>query len=124
MVTLKITDDARRALMGTGDATLIVDIDGTATVTPPPPPVGPPRGPLAPLLLRGDLKAGDKLYWDRPRVGQRYTATVLANGDLDIGTGRPEQSPSGAARAVSGTHVDGWTAWRRERDGKILNDLR
>jgi hypothetical protein len=82
-----------------------------------------PSGPLGPLLSAGELTAGDVLYWDRPRRGERYRAVVRADGALVVAGGL-HRSPSGAARAVAGVHVDGWHAWRRERDGALLAHLR
>lgn len=78
-----------------------------------------PRGPLAPLLADGRLEPGDQLYWERPRRGERHTASVAADGSL-LMAGHRFWSPSGAARAAAGVHVDGWTAWRGERDGGAL----
>ncbi|GIJ29003.1 hypothetical protein Vqi01_41650 [Micromonospora qiuiae] len=87
------------------------------------PPVGPPRGPLAPLLISGALNPGDRLFWHRPRRRQRFTATVLASGELEV-DGRRYQSPSDAATACAGASANGWTAWRRESDGAVLNTFR
>ncbi|TWJ21076.1 uncharacterized protein DUF4357 [Micromonospora endolithica] len=86
-------------------------------------PVGPPKGPLAPLMARGDLQVGERLYWRRPRLGKTFIAVVLASGELEI-NGRRYQSPSDAASACAGGAANGWTAWRRERDGTPLNKLR
>lgn len=99
---------------------VLADDDEPATA---PEPIGPPRGPLAPLMERGDLKVGDRLIWPRPRLGKLFTAAVLASGELDI-DGRRYQSPSDAATACAGSAANGWTAWRRESDGKTLDKLR
>lgn len=87
------------------------------------PAAGPPRGPLAPLLLSGALNPGDRLFWHRPRLRKRFTATVLASGELEV-DGRRYQSPSDAATACAGSSANGWTAWRRESDGAVLNAFR
>ena len=100
---------------------VVVDIDDQPTA--PAQPVGPPRGPLAPLMARGDLQVGERLYWRRPRLGKTFIAVVLASGELEI-AGRRYQSPSDAASACAGGAANGWTAWRRERDGTPLNKLR
>ncbi|MEU9606397.1 hypothetical protein [Streptomyces sp. NPDC048057] len=81
-------------------------------------------GGLAPLIQAGRLEAGETLYWSRPRLGVRHTATVLANGWLQF-EGKPYRTPSGAAvAATGGSQADGWTAWRRERDKVIIGSLR
>jgi Restriction Enzyme Adenine Methylase Associated len=82
-----------------------------------------PTGPLAGLLVAGELRAGDVLYWERPRRGERHSAVVRPDGSLTF-AGRLYRSPSGAARAAAGVQVDGWHAWRRERDGALLSSLR
>ncbi|MGW0368360.1 restriction system modified-DNA reader domain-containing protein [Streptomyces coeruleorubidus] len=80
-------------------------------------------GGLAPMLESGDLKVGEVLYWSRPRLGVRHEASVLPNGWLSF-EGKPYRTPSGAAVAAAGSQADGWTAWRRERDGVIIGSLR
>ncbi|MER6424559.1 hypothetical protein [Streptomyces sp. NPDC001137] len=80
-------------------------------------------GGLAPLIQAGDLKPGETLYWSRPRLGVRHTATVLENGWLMF-EGKPYRTPSGAAVAAAGSQADGWTAWRRESDKVIIGSLR
>ncbi|WP_327190586.1 hypothetical protein [Streptomyces xinghaiensis] len=97
------------------DITLKEGTSSTATQTTP--------GGLAPMIEAGDLKAGEVLYWSRPRLGVRHEATVLQNGWLSF-EGRPYRTPSGAAVAAAGSQADGWTAWRRERDGVIIGSLR
>ncbi|MFE4483048.1 MULTISPECIES: hypothetical protein [Streptomycetaceae] len=80
-------------------------------------------GGLAPMLERGDLVAGEELYWSRPRLGVKHLATVLPNGWLQF-DGKAYRTPSGAAVAAAHTAADGWTAWRRSRDGVIIGSLR
>jgi hypothetical protein len=81
-------------------------------------------GDLAPLLKAGGLKPGETLYWSRPKLGVRHTATVLPNGWLQF-EGKPYRTPSGAAvAATGGSQANGWTAWRREADGVIIGSLR
>ncbi|MET8579357.1 hypothetical protein ABZX39_00540 [Streptomyces collinus] len=91
------------------------EADSPATQTTP--------GGLAPMIESGDLKAGETLFWSRPRLGVRHQATVLPNGWLSF-EGKPYRTPSGAAVAAAGSQADGWTAWRRERDGVIIGSLR
>lgn len=105
----------------TVDSDVYIDIsrggeaDSPATQTTP--------GGLAPLIESGDLKAGEVLYWSRPRLGVRHEATVLPNGWLSF-DGKPYRTPSGAAVAAAGSQTDGWTAWRRKRDDVIIGSLR
>lgn len=80
-------------------------------------------GGLSPMIESGDLRVGEVLYWSRPRLGVRHEATVLPNGWLSF-EGKPYRTPSGAAVAAAGSQADGWTAWRRERDGVIIGSLR
>jgi hypothetical protein len=78
---------------------------------------------LAALIERGEFGPGDRLYWARPRLGRRHVSTVLASGDLDI-DGVWYRSPSDAASACAGSNANGWTAWRRESDGALIDRLR
>ncbi len=121
-LTIHIDEEiVRRVVRPGGDLTLRVVVDSQAADASPEP-VGPPRGPLAVLLERGDLKAGDELHWHRPRLKVTHFATVLADGQLEV-AGVRYGSPSDAASAVAGSSANGWTAWRRE-DGKTLDQLR
>jgi hypothetical protein len=105
------------------DVTIRMIIDDKRAEAPTSESVGPPQGPLALLLRQGKLHAGDRLYWHRPRLGKRFVATVLASGELEI-DGRRYQSPSDAASACANGAANGWTAWRRESDGTVLDKLR
>lgn len=64
---------------------------------------------VADLLGAGLLEEGATLYARRRRVGDR-TATVLPDGSLDV-DGTAHNTPSGAARAVSGASENGWWFW-------------
>ncbi len=78
-------------------------------------------------LLDADLiEAGEKLIWERPRLGATYRATVLENGSLELEDGRAFSSPSRAAmEAANVPAYDGWYAWKVPRlAGQSLNDLR
>ncbi|MFG1881979.1 hypothetical protein [Micromonospora sp. NPDC049102] len=77
---------------------------------------------VPPSPERGDLKVGEHLYWLRPRLRQRFIATVLASGELEV-EGCRYRSPSDAATACAGSPANGWTAWRLE-DGTLLDKLR
>ena len=81
------------------------------------------RGSVADLLNQGLLAAGAQIIWE-PVMGERYTATVLAAGDIQLPDGRTFSSPSAAAQQASGrTSVSGWEMWRTE-DGRTLYELR
>jgi hypothetical protein len=71
---------------------------------------------LADLMAAGLLDEGVTLYARGRRVAGR-TATVLSDGSLDV-DGVRYQSPSGAARAVTGTSVNGWWFWVLEPQSK------
>jgi hypothetical protein len=124
---IAIYDQISRTTVALRDALLQLLLTGSA---PPlsqesstPETVGPTRDSLRDLIERGELRAGDRIVWSRPRRGQRHVAVVLASGHLEI-DGRPYDSVSSAATAVAGSHINGWRAWRREQDGALLDDLR
>ncbi len=77
------------------------------------------RVTLADLIGAGLILPGTVIY---ARSGER-TATVLADGRLDL-DGTPFESPSGAAKAITGYTINGWTYFRLERGGtRSLTDL-
>lgn len=120
-LTVEVSPELAASLAAGDDLVIRLRIGQQATPTAPP--IGPPRGPLAPLLASGVLNPRDRLFWNRPRRRQRFVATVLASGELEV-DGRRFQSPSDAATACAGTPANGWTAWRRESDGAVLNTFR
>ncbi|MFF0721851.1 hypothetical protein [Micromonospora sp. NPDC003816] len=120
-ITVTVSDEALHAVRHDRKVKLRLVIDSDQAA-PQPQPAGPPRGPLAALIERGDLKVGEHLYWQRPRLRQRFIATVLASGELEI-DGCRYRSPSDAATACAGSPANGWTAWRLE-DGTLLDKLR
>jgi hypothetical protein len=81
---------------------------------------------VADLLDAGLLRASQTLVWDRPRLGQRYSAEVLENGSIRLEDGRAYSSPSRAAmEAADIPSYDGWYAWRVDGlEGPTLQDLR
>ncbi len=84
----------------------------------------PPRGPLAALMRSGRLAAGDQLVFSQPRANRTATATVRTDGGLEVlGKTGVYWSPSKAAAAVTGSQINGWTAWRTA-DGHTLDELR
>jgi len=130
MPSINITFDSQiiEALIAAGSddsVSLSVTIanDGAPSPTPAPAPAR-PRGPLAPLLQAGLLKAGDRLRFEQPRAGRTAFATVRSDGRLSVdGKSVPFTSPSKAASAVTGSQINGWTAWHHD-DGRTLAQLR
>jgi hypothetical protein len=61
------------------------------------------------LVAAGLLTEGTVLHAKRQRVAGR-TATVLSDGAIDV-DGVRHTTPSGAARAVTGTAENGWSFW-------------
>ncbi|GHB32521.1 DUF4357 domain-containing protein [Streptomyces chryseus] len=83
-----------------------------------------PQGPLAELLLKGLLKAGDVLSFQQRRAGREAVATVMTDGRLVVeGHAMPYTSPSKAASAVTQSPANGWVLWRTA-DGRTLDALR
>ena len=81
------------------------------------------RGSVADLVREGLLKSGARIICE-PRMGEQYTATVLASGDIQLPDGRTFGSLSAAGSAVSGRGAfSGWERWRTE-DGRTLHELR
>ncbi|MGW3890454.1 GmrSD restriction endonuclease domain-containing protein [Micromonospora chokoriensis] len=77
---------------------------------------------LADLMSAGLLEAGTSLHPRRQRFAER-TAIVLPDGALDV-DGVRHATPSGAARHLSGTSLNGWRFWLVEpRTGRCLSDL-
>jgi hypothetical protein len=80
------------------------------------------RVELADIMAAGLLYEGATLYARGRRVAGR-TATVLFDGAVDV-DGVRYSTPSGAARAVSGTNVNGWWFWLLEpKSTRSLTDL-
>lgn len=82
------------------------------------------RVQLKDLMDAGLLAAGDELVFDRPRLGESYTAEVTPEGRLRLEDGREFAAPSRAAmEAADLPSIDGWFAWRMPQ-GSTLADLR
>lgn len=78
------------------------------------------------LLDAGLLVPGDAVEFVRPRLGDRFDATIRADGTFALPDGSIHQSPSLAAmRAADLVSYDGWHAWRVIRlGGTRLHELR
>jgi hypothetical protein len=82
------------------------------------------RKPQLDLLLRvGLLQPGQRLTWDRPRLGEQHIVAVDALGNLITGRGRVCATPDVAAKAITGYPAAGWPAFRTD-DGVSLQQLR
>jgi hypothetical protein len=82
---------------------------------------------LADLVDADLLKPGDRLRWDRPKLGTSYAATVTDNAAIELDDGGTFATPSRAAKKAANIPAyDGWYAWRVERPGGtvVLHDLR
>jgi site-specific DNA-methyltransferase (adenine-specific) len=76
------------------------------------------------LIRTGKLKPGTMLHHTaRRRSEWNVSAKVVEDGLQVRGKGRVYNSPSAAARAVTGRPVNGWTFWRLP-DGELLDTLR
>lgn len=88
-------------------------------VTPPATQPGGTRESVADLLEAGLVAVGSRLIMTHG--GREHYATVVEGGALDV-DGHREDTPSGAARRVTGGSHNGWTAW--SVDGEPLAALR
>jgi hypothetical protein len=77
---------------------------------------------LLELIRTGRLRAGTKLHHRSRRHAERNVEATVVSGGIKL-RGRVFDSPSGAARFITGAPVDGWTFWRLP-DGSYLNELR
>ncbi len=115
----------------------IVDIEADHEPAAASPAVAPPSGPtavtangrrvtVADLLEAGFLEPDEPVEFVRPRLGDRYEATIRGDGTFVLPDGTVHQSPSLAAmRSADLVSYDGWYAWRVPRlGGTKLNELR
>jgi len=76
---------------------------------------------LADLIGAGLLEPGATLF--ARNTHNHHRATVLSDGRIDVG-GEVFESPSGAAKAVTGKGTNGWWFWRLDANGnRSLNNL-
>ncbi len=78
------------------------------------------------LLDAGLIAPEEDLVFPRPRLGETYHCSVLANGTFELPDGTICTSPSQAAMKVADLiSYDGWHGWRVPRlDGVKLDELR
>ncbi|QOC94391.1 restriction system modified-DNA reader domain-containing protein [Micromonospora craniellae] len=81
------------------------------------------KPPLGALVRAGILQPGQRLIWNRPRIGEQHTVTVDVHGNLITAQGRICPTPDSATRAIVGYPAAGWPAFRTE-DGVSLQQLR
>lgn len=101
--------EARLSVEG---AILLVDSlsvdESQPVVTPPATQPSGTRESVADLLEAGLVAVGSRLIMTHG--GREHYATVVEGGALDV-DGHREDTPSGAARRVTGGSHNGWTAW-------------
>jgi hypothetical protein len=83
-----------------------------------------PRVVLAQLIQAGLLQPGEQLYWPRANKGQIHTATLTADGTLQLADGTHHANPSAAITALGLPNNNGWKLWRRTRDNHTLDTTR
>ncbi len=77
------------------------------------------------LLKSGSVSAGDKLVWNRRVLKSAHEAVINEDGTISTSDGKKHRTPSGAAKFLNQDKpVDGWIAWRHEKSGKKLAELR
>lgn len=77
---------------------------------------------LADLVAAGLLEPGTTMYAKRKAHADR-TATILSDGRVDV-DGRIFDTPSGAARFISGKSENGWVFFRLSQTGRrTLSDI-
>jgi hypothetical protein len=81
------------------------------------------KGKILTLIEEGRLDEAEKLMWERRQHGVTLRAWVTRGGRLRLEDGREFDTPSGAARELAGYEINGWRTWRRERDGRSLDEI-
>ncbi|GAA3372167.1 hypothetical protein GCM10017744_102580 [Streptomyces antimycoticus] len=90
------------------------------------PPADPARRPGALMFILevGLLQPGDELEHHQPRRRRTHTATVTADGWVELPDGRVFAQPSPALKAQTGSEINGWGQYKHVRSGKRLQELR
>jgi hypothetical protein len=125
-VTIYADPSGRRILDIEADHEPLVAASTSATTAPRTFTVEGRRITVADLLDAGLLEVDEEVEFVRPRLGQRYTATILADASFRLPDGSVQRSPSLAAMRVADlVSYDGWHAWRVTRlGGTRLHELR
>jgi Restriction Enzyme Adenine Methylase Associated len=79
---------------------------------------------LIDLINAGSIPIGTRLFHRGRRESERSVEGVIQAGGIEV-RGQVFKTPSGAARAVSGTGAEnGWRWWRVAPNGEMLSKLR
>ncbi|WP_447003413.1 DUF4357 domain-containing protein [Saccharothrix isguenensis] len=81
------------------------------------------RESIRDLLDAELIRAGDRLRLTRPRAGEEHVAAVSREGRIVLTSGAEYDTPSDAAKAVTGTQINGWIVWRTDAN-RTLASLR
>ncbi|MGC5343982.1 DUF4357 domain-containing protein [Streptomyces sp. DT24] len=81
-------------------------------------------GSLTPLIEAGLVSAGDTLQHHQSRLKRTHTATVTADGWIEIPDGRAFPQPSPALKAQTGSSINGWGQYTHVPSGRRLQELR
>ena len=79
---------------------------------------------ISDLILKGLIKVGDTLVWNRRSLGEIHTAIVQADGTLVTEDGAVHKTPSGAAKHFGKKPVDGWNTWKIGQSKTSIGSLR
>lgn len=66
---------------------------------------------LKDLIRTGRLPIGTKLHHKAHRYPERSVEAVVLAGGIKVGT-KVYDTPSAAARSITGNRTDGWLFWR------------
>ncbi|MFE4173285.1 hypothetical protein ACFRR7_14740 [Streptomyces sp. NPDC056909] len=81
-------------------------------------------GSLTPLIEAGLVSAGDVLQHHQSRLKRTHTATVTADGWIEIPDGQAFPQPSPALKAQTGSSINGWGQYTHVPSGRRLQELR
>lgn len=87
-------------------------------------PLGRRSGSLMPLIEAGLVSAEDTLQHHQSRLRRTHTATVTADGWIEIPDGRAFPQPSPALKAQTGSSINGWGQYTHMPSGRRLQELR
>lgn len=77
------------------------------------------------LLEAQLIEPNTNLVFNRPRLGNSYTATITESGRIRLDNGHEFATPSRAAmEAANLDSIDGWGAWTIADTGRTLSDIR
>jgi len=132
--TIRVDDEVYALLQARAEAFIdtpntvlrrILDLEPTAGTTANRPERGGREGAsrkLARMITEGLIEADEQLVWERRNNGEHHTARVAEDGRLHLEDGHVAESPSAAARHLTGYEVNGWRVWKRA-DGSALGEV-